>query len=516
MSAVGIGFITKMLQAFLVVPAFGLVYLSPPPPRCAGASSSSLAGAVALVVAVGLVGGGRAAHPGRRPALHRRVAGQQPAQPDLRLQRLRPPHGQRERQRGRRRRGRARSGARPGGSASSASEFGAQISWLIPAALILALAALWLWRRRPAHRRGPQRPAAVGRLARRHRRGHQLGQGDHPPLLHGGRGPGHRRHGRHRRLGPVGATRRHSCARVALAAALAATAVWSYVLLDRDPAVDAVAAHRRARRSGCLAAVLLVFGPRLRGKAALALGAVGVVVALAGPGRLRPRHRRHRPLRGDPLGRAVVGHGARWAGPGGAAGFGGPPAASPGRGAAGAAAPGRRAPARASPAGPARARLAAGPGGPVAGAERVVRRGGFGGPTATPGARGAGASPFGGGRRRWGRGVASCPSAPRAAKLVKALEADAGHYTWVAATVNSNSAAGYQLATDDPVMAIGGFNGTDPAPTLAQFERDVAAEEDPLLHLRGAAVPARAARARRPDRSPSGSRATSRPRPSTA
>jgi 4-amino-4-deoxy-L-arabinose transferase-like glycosyltransferase len=59
-------------------------------------------------------------------------------------------------------------------------------------------------------------------------------------------------------------------------------------------------------------------------------------------------------------------------------------------------------------------------------------------------------------------------------KLVKALEADARTYTWVAATVNSNSAAGYQLATGDPVMAIGGFNGTDPAPTLAQFERDVA------------------------------------------
>jgi 4-amino-4-deoxy-L-arabinose transferase-like glycosyltransferase len=50
------------------------------------------------------------------------------------------------------------------------------------------------------------------------------------------------------------------------------------------------------------------------------------------------------------------------------------------------------------------------------------------------------------------------------------LEQDARSYTWVAATVNSNSAAGYQLATDDPVMAIGGFNGTDPAPTLAQFE----------------------------------------------
>jgi 4-amino-4-deoxy-L-arabinose transferase-like glycosyltransferase len=43
----------------------------------------------------------------------------------------------------------------------------------------------------------------------------------------------------------------------------------------------------------------------------------------------------------------------------------------------------------------------------------------------------------------------------------------------VAATTNSNSAAGYQLASGDPVMAIGGFNGTDPAPTLAQFEQYV-------------------------------------------
>ncbi|HVA42240.1 MAG TPA: glycosyl transferase, partial [Acidimicrobiales bacterium] len=38
-----------------------------------------------------------------------------------------------------------------------------------------------------------------------------------------------------------------------------------------------------------------------------------------------------------------------------------------------------------------------------------------------------------------------------------------------------NSAAGYQLASGDPVMAIGGFNGTDPAPTLAQFKTWVAA-----------------------------------------
>jgi 4-amino-4-deoxy-L-arabinose transferase-like glycosyltransferase len=41
----------------------------------------------------------------------------------------------------------------------------------------------------------------------------------------------------------------------------------------------------------------------------------------------------------------------------------------------------------------------------------------------------------------------------------------------VAATVGSESAAPLQLATGKPVLAIGGFNGTDPAPTLARFER---------------------------------------------
>jgi hypothetical protein len=59
------------------------------------------------------------------------------------------------------------------------------------------------------------------------------------------------------------------------------------------------------------------------------------------------------------------------------------------------------------------------------------------------------------------------------AALNKALKADAAKYTWAAATVNSNNAAGYQLGSGEPVMAIGGFNGTDPTPTLAQFEKYV-------------------------------------------
>ncbi|WP_280234385.1 glycosyltransferase family 39 protein [Nocardia cyriacigeorgica] len=59
-------------------------------------------------------------------------------------------------------------------------------------------------------------------------------------------------------------------------------------------------------------------------------------------------------------------------------------------------------------------------------------------------------------------------------ELVALLEENGASYTWVAATVSSNSAAGYQLATELPVMPIGGFNGSDPAPTLEQFQQYVA------------------------------------------
>ena len=54
------------------------------------------------------------------------------------------------------------------------------------------------------------------------------------------------------------------------------------------------------------------------------------------------------------------------------------------------------------------------------------------------------------------------------------LEKNADQYTWVAAAIGSNSAAGYQLATGDAVMPIGGFNGSDPSPTLAEFKKLVA------------------------------------------
>ncbi|MGO0603145.1 ArnT family glycosyltransferase [Brevibacterium linens] len=59
-------------------------------------------------------------------------------------------------------------------------------------------------------------------------------------------------------------------------------------------------------------------------------------------------------------------------------------------------------------------------------------------------------------------------------ELTQLLEQDAADYTWVAATTGANQAAGYQLALEEPVMAIGGFNGTDPSPTLAEFKQLVA------------------------------------------
>lgn len=64
-------------------------------------------------------------------------------------------------------------------------------------------------------------------------------------------------------------------------------------------------------------------------------------------------------------------------------------------------------------------------------------------------------------------------------ELVETLSEDAEDYDWVAATVGSSVAAPYQLATDEPVLPIGGFNGSDPSPTLEEFQALV---EDGRIH----------------------------------
>ena len=62
-------------------------------------------------------------------------------------------------------------------------------------------------------------------------------------------------------------------------------------------------------------------------------------------------------------------------------------------------------------------------------------------------------------------------------ELVAALQAGADDFRWVAATTGSNNAAGLALSSGASVLSIGGFNGTDPSPTLAQFQAWVAAGE---------------------------------------
>ncbi|GAB3159188.1 glycosyltransferase family 39 protein [Amycolatopsis stemonae] len=89
-------------------------------------------------------------------------------------------------------------------------------------------------------------------------------------------------------------------------------------------------------------------------------------------------------------------------------------------------------------------------------------------------------SGFGGGRFGGGFGGRGGPGSLLSttlpgAQLTSLLSQDASKYTWTAATVLSNAAAGYQLASGAPVMAVGGFNGTDPYPTLEQFQQYVAA-----------------------------------------
>ncbi|MFE6995899.1 ArnT family glycosyltransferase [Microbacterium sp. NPDC057659] len=99
-------------------------------------------------------------------------------------------------------------------------------------------------------------------------------------------------------------------------------------------------------------------------------------------------------------------------------------------------------------------------------------------PTMPGGSEGAMPGGFEGGRGGGAGGLLEASTVDP--ELQALLEKDASQYTWVAATIGSQSAAGYQLATGDAVMPIGGFNGSDPSPTLAQFQQYV---DDGRIHF---------------------------------
>ena len=117
--------------------------------------------------------------------------------------------------------------------------------------------------------------------------------------------------------------------------------------------------------------------------------------------------------------------------------------------------------------------------GPGAGGFGGARVGGGGGTppsfngTPPSGASGTFTPPTGSGGFGGGTGAAGGGRTASTA-LVTLLKQDSSIHTWAAATLGAQSAASLQLASGQSVMAIGGFTGSDPSPTLAQFEKLVA------------------------------------------
>ncbi|MEU6538962.1 glycosyltransferase family 39 protein [Streptomyces sp. NPDC047000] len=346
------------------------------------------------------------------------------------------------------------------------SEIGSQISWLLPAALILLVAGLVATRK--ARRTSVTRGAFLvwgGSLVMTmvvfsYMAGifHQYYTVALAPYMAAVIGMG---------AGLLWEKRRETWVSLTLAASVVAAAAWGYVLLNRTS--DYLPWLKWLVLIGGLTSALgLIFAGRVTRQVALAAASAGLIAALAGPTAYT-------------LSTVQEGHTGSivTAGPAAAGMMGGGPGGG-GRGGFGGQMPGRNQQGQNGQTGQNGQNGQQGngngfPGGGMPGQNQQNGNGstqgqgqngnGFPGGAAT----GEGGGTAGGGAG----GLLNGASVSDAAK--KLLEKNAGHYTWVAASVGSQNAASYQLATGDPVMAIGGFNGTDPSPTLAQFKAYVAA-----------------------------------------
>ncbi|MGW6931484.1 ArnT family glycosyltransferase [Lentzea sp. NPDC054927] len=81
----------------------------------------------------------------------------------------------------------------------------------------------------------------------------------------------------------------------------------------------------------------------------------------------------------------------------------------------------------------------------------------------------SGSIPLSGPRTQQGGGMREGTSSTEVVQLLKSTDTQ-----WAAATVGAQSAASLQLSSGRPVIAIGGWNGSDPAPTLDEFKALVA------------------------------------------
>ena len=428
---IGFGFLAKELQAFIIIPVLAGVYLIAGPPSTGRRIGQVLAAAVAVIVSSGWW----VAAVELMPSASRPYIGGSQNNDLISLifgyngfGRL---TGNESGSVG----GFGALGSRwglTGWNRLFNSQFGGQISWLIPAAIILLGASLLLTFRRP--RTDIVRAAFLiwGGSLLLTGAVFSFAQGIIHPYYTVALAPAI---GALVGMGGVFLWQHRSerIARLALGAAVAATALWAYVLLDRSATF--VPALRTAVLVGGLAVAALITGlANASRKTALAVAALGVMAVLASPAAytfdtVSTAHTGAIPSAG-PAVAAASGAGGPFAGGGPTGGFGPPGSAFGG-----------------------------GFGGDLRGVGPNSASGGGG----NPGDSGAG-NPGGGGFLNSGR---------PAAALVSLLQADASRYTWVAATIDANNAAGYELATGDPVMAIGGFNGTDPAPTLAQFQKNV-------------------------------------------
>lgn len=270
-----------------------------------------------------------------------------------------------------------------------------------------------------------------------------------------------------------------------LGGTVAVTAVWAYVLLGRTP--DYLPWLRWVVLVGGLAAALgLVLSGRLDRRVALGAAGAGLVASLAGPfaytvSTLDSAHTGSIVTAGPAgasrmggMGGGPGGRGGPGGAGGGAGGFGGrngggtgqPPTGQAGQaGQAGQTGqtgnlgqPPTGQPGQSQAAGQGPGQNGQAPNGQARNGQ--AQRGGM------PGGRGEGG--FGGG------GMGGLLDGQQVGAEVKArISAGADGYTWMAAAIGSQNAASYQLATQKPVMAIGGFNGSDPSPTLAQFKEYV-------------------------------------------
>ncbi|MGW2421210.1 ArnT family glycosyltransferase [Streptomyces sp. NPDC001709] len=335
------------------------------------------------------------------------------------------------------------------------SEVGSQISWLLPAALILLVAGLWATRK--LRRTSVTRASflvwggslLITMVVFSYMAGifHQYYTVALAPYLAAVVGMG---------AGLLWEERRELWASITLAASVVAAAAWGYVLLNRTSTY--LPWLKWLVLIGGLAAALgLIFAGRISRQPALGAAAVGLVAALAGPAAytlstVDSAHTGSIPTAG-PAGASMMGFGGG-RGPGGGmrGGFGG---GMPGQGQQG------------------RQNGNGFPGG-MPGQNQQQGNGNTQGQgrngNGFPGAGRMGEGGMGGG----GGAGGLLNGANVSSEAKKLLAKDASQYTWVAASIGSQNAAGYQLATGDPVMAIGGFNGTDPSPTLAQFKKYVA------------------------------------------